>query len=182
MKASTKRILQILHVIAWIIFIGVCIEAGGLIVNAFFTLLLNPVGAKHFWQQVDLTSLYYYNHGYFLVENLLMIIVAIMKACIFYLIIKILYNKKISMSQPFSKDVECFIFKIAYLALLIGLFCLCGVKYAAWFVNQGVKMPQIQYLGLGGADVWLFMGVSLFVIAQVFKRGIEIQTENELTV
>jgi hypothetical protein len=30
--------------------------------------------------------------------------------------------------------------------------------------------------------VWLFMSVTLFVIAQIFKRGIEIQTENELTV
>jgi len=45
-----------------------------------------------------------------------------------------------------------------------------------------VKMPEIQYLRLGGADVWLFMGVILFVLAQIFKRGIEIQTENELTV
>jgi len=45
-----------------------------------------------------------------------------------------------------------------------------------------VKMPDTQHLRLGGADVWLFMSVTLFVIAQIFKRGIEIQTENELTV
>lgn len=182
MNLSTKLILKILHVIAWIIFIGVCIEAGGFIFNAFFTLLLNPVGAKHFWQQVDLSGLYYYDRGYFFVETLLMSIVAVMKACIFYLIIKILYNKKLSMSQPFSKEVERFIFRISYLALLIGIFCLWGVKYAEWFVKQGVKMPDIQYLRLGGGDVWLFMGVSLYVIAQIFKRGIEIQSENELTV
>jgi hypothetical protein len=43
-------------------------------------------------------------------------------------------------------------------------------------------MPDIQYLQLGGADVWLFMGITLLVIAQIFRRGIEIQTENELTV
>jgi len=43
-------------------------------------------------------------------------------------------------------------------------------------------MPDTQHLHLGGADVWLFMGVILFVIAQIFKRGIEIQRENELTV
>ena len=49
-------------------------------------------------------------------------------------------------------------------------------------VKKGVNMPDIQYLHLGGADVWLFMGVILFVIAQIFKRGIEIQTENELTI
>ena len=43
-------------------------------------------------------------------------------------------------------------------------------------------MPEVQYLRLGGADVWLFMGVILFVLAQMFKRGIEIQSENDLTV
>jgi len=43
-------------------------------------------------------------------------------------------------------------------------------------------MPDTQHLRLGGADVWLFMGGILFFIAQIFKRGIEIQTENELTV
>jgi hypothetical protein len=37
-------------------------------------------------------------------------------------------------------------------------------------------------LNLSGADVWLFMGVTLYVIAQIFKKGIELQTESELTV
>ena len=86
------------------------------------------------------------------------------------------------MAQPFSKEVGRFIFKVSYWALVIGLFCWWGIKYTAWFVKQGVKMPDIQSLRLGGADVWLFMGVTLFVIAQIFKRGIEIQSENELTV
>lgn len=86
------------------------------------------------------------------------------------------------MSQPFSREVGRFIFKLSYLTLLIGMFSLWGVRYAEWLVKQGVKMPDIQYLRLGGADVWLFMSVTLFVIAQIFKRGIEIQTENELTV
>jgi len=182
MKTKTNMILKILYVLSWIIFVGVCIEAGGFIFNAFFTLLLNPVGAKHFWQQVDLSPLYYYDHGYFFVETLLMSIVAVMRACIFYLIIKILHDKKLNMSQPFSSEVGRFIFRISYLALSIGLFSWWGVKYTEWFVKQGVKMPDIEHLRLGGADVWLFMGVTLFVIAQIFKRGIEIQTENELTV
>jgi hypothetical protein len=124
MKASTKLILKILYVLSWIIFIGVCIEAGGFIVNAFFTLLLNPVGARHFWQQADLSNLYYYDKGYFLLETLLMCIVAIMKACIFYLIIKIQHTKKISISQPFNKEAERFIFSISYFSLFTGVLLL----------------------------------------------------------
>ena len=182
MKTNTKLVLKILYLLSWIIFVGVCIEAGGFISNAFFSLILNPDGVKHLWQEVDLSSLYSYNHGYFFTETMLMSIVAVLRACIFYLIIKILHTKKLSMAQPFNSEVGRFIFRISYLSLLIGLFSLWGIKYTEWLVKQGVKMPDIQYLRLDGADVWLFMSVSLFVIAQIFKRGIEIQSENELTV
>ena len=86
------------------------------------------------------------------------------------------------MSQPFNKKVRRFIFLLSYAALLIGLFSLYGVKYTEWLTKQGIKMPDTQYMLLGGSDVWLFMAVVLFVIAQIFNRGIEIQSENELTV
>ena len=181
-KISTKQILKILYIISWIIFIGVCIEAGGIIFNAVFILLLNPASTKNLWQQVDLSALYQFDHGYFFVVTLLISIAAVMKACIFYLIIKILHDKKLNMAHPFNKDLERFIFNLCYLSLGIGLFSWWGVKYTEWLVRQGINMPDIQYLRLGGADVWLFMGVILFVIAQIFKRGIEIQTENELNV
>ena len=182
MKTRTKLILKILYILSWIIFTGVCIEAAGFIVNSFFTLLLNPVGAKHFWQEVDLSALYYFDHGYFFVETLLMSIVAVLKACMFYLIIKMLGDKKLSMSQPFNNEVRLFLIRGSAFAVAIGFFTAWGVKYTEWLVDKGVPMPDTQHLRLGGADVWLFMGVILFVIAQVFKRGIEIQSENDLTV
>ena len=111
-----------------------------------------------------------------------MSITALMQAWIFYLIIKILHDKKLNIAKPFNKEVGRFIFRISYLALLIGLFSWWGVKYVAWLVTQGVHMPDSQSLRLDGAGVWLFMSVTLFVIAQIFNRGIEIQSENELTV
>ena len=43
-------------------------------------------------------------------------------------------------------------------------------------------MPTIHVLKIAGGDVWLFMGVVLFVIAYIFKRGIELQEELDLTV
>ena len=180
-KISTNQMLKILYVISWIIFIGVCIEAGSFITNAFFA-LVNPVVVKRLWQQVDLSDLFKYDHGHFFVVTFIMSITAVMRAWIFYLIIKILHDKKLNISKPFNKEVGRFIFKIAYLALLIGLFSFFGVKYVTWLIWQGVHITDIQYLQLNGAAVWLFMGVTLFVIAQIFKSGIEIQSENELTV
>ena len=182
MKTRTKQILKILHVLSWIIFIGVCIEAGGSIFSAFYTLVINPIIAATFWAGNDLSGLYKYDPGHFFVETLLISIASVLKACIFYLIIKILHNKKLTMSQPFNNEVRLFIINVSCLAFGIGLFTVWGVEYTEWLVNQGVNMPDTQHLRLGGADVWLFMGVTLFVIAQIFRRGIEIQTENELTV
>ncbi len=181
-KISTEQILKILYILSWIIFVGVCIEAGGFIFNGFFTLLIDPNGASKFWTEVDLSALYKFDRGYFFVEILLMSIVGVLRACLFYIILKILHDKKLNMASPFSREVGKFIFKLAYLSLGIGLFSWWGVRYAEWFVSQGVIMPEIHYLRLGGADVWLFMSVILFVIALIFKRGIEIQTENELTI
>ena len=182
MKTRTKQILKILHVLSWIIFVGVCIEAGGSIFSAFYTLVINPINAATFWAGNDLSGLYKYDPGHFFVETLLISIASVLKACIFYLIIKILHNKKLTMSQPFNNEVRLFIINVSCLAFGIGLFTGAGVEYTEWLVNQGVNMPDTQHLRLGGADVWLFMGVTLFVIAQIFRRGIEIQSENELTV
>ena len=182
MKISTSQILKILNVLAWIIFIGVCIEAGGSIFSAFYTLTINPINAATFWEGNDLSGLYKYDPWHFFAETLLISIAAVMKAFIFYLIIKILHDKKLNMAQPFNTEVRLFILRVSGLTLGIAFFTGWGVKYTGWLVRQGVKMPDTQHLRLGGADVWLFMSVTLFVIAQIFKRGIEIQTENELTV
>lgn len=178
---STKQILGVLLVLAWLIFIGICIEAGGYITNAFFA-LANPGIVPRLWRQVDLSDLFRYNHSYFFVVTLLVSLVSVTKAWLFFLIIRLLHNKKVSIAQPFSKGVQRFIVYLSYVSLLIGLFSVYGLRYVAWLATQGIKMPDTQDLHFGGGDVWLFMAVILFVIAQIFKRGIEIQTENELTI
>ncbi|MHC1702503.1 MAG: DUF2975 domain-containing protein [Tenuifilaceae bacterium] len=181
-KTTTKQMLNVLHIVAWIIFIGLCVNAGGILFNAFYTLVINPIAANNFWGKIDLSSLINFDKGYFVTVALLMSIVTIMKAILFYLIVKILHDKKLNLLQPFNIEMKRFISNMSYLALGIGLFSYSGANYSKWFVTQGVTMPDAQSLEFGGADVWLFMGTTLLIIAQIFKRGIEIQTENELTV
>jgi hypothetical protein len=181
-KISTNQILKILYVISWIIFIGVSIEAGGFLSNTFYTLVLNPVGAKYFWNHLDLSSLYDFDRGHFFAETTFINIAAVLRAIMFYIIVKFLHDKKLDLSKPFNFELRRFVLNIGYLALGISLFSLWGASYTEWLMNKGVKMPALQYLRLAGADVWLFMSVTMFVIAQIFKRGIEIQSENDLTV
>ena len=45
MSTKTDYAFIALNVISWIIFIGLCFEAGAYLFNAFFTLFYNPFGA-----------------------------------------------------------------------------------------------------------------------------------------
>lgn len=180
-KIGTKQVLRVLLVIAWIIFIGLCIEAGGFLFNAIYS-LVKPGAVGKLWKQIDLSALLQHDRSLFFSITFIMTIAAVMKALIFYTIIKISYKKQLNVMQPFKDEVRRFISNVAYLSLGTGFFCWWGEKYTEWLVKQGVEMPGIQYMRLAGADVWLFMGVTLLVVAQLFKRGVEMQTENELTV
>ncbi len=179
---TTNQTLKVLQILSWIIFIGLCIEAGGIIFNTIYTFFINPVNTNSFWDGADLSDLYKYDEGYFLVIVLIMIIVAILKSIMFYLIVKLFVEKKLNLSQPFSIELRRFILKLSYLAVGIGLFSHSGFEYSMWLTKQGVKTADLQSLHFTGADVWLFMAVILFVIAQIVKRGIEIQNENDLTI
>jgi hypothetical protein len=110
MEITTKQVLKILYVISWIIFAGICIEASGYIFNTLFTLFINPVDAKHFWPGINFSSLYQFDKGHFAVEALHMAMPAFFRAYLFYLIIKILHDKKLNMAQPFNKETGRFIF------------------------------------------------------------------------
>ncbi|MFZ4056513.1 MAG: DUF2975 domain-containing protein [Ferruginibacter sp.] len=181
-KITTKQILKVLYVLAWIVFIGLCVEAGGIVFNAVYAVGYKPIAAINFWKGINLSPLLEYDKGYFITIIILMSIVAILKAILFYSIVSILHNKKLSFTQPFNEDIKRFIFTLSYLAIGIGFFAYWGTKQIQWLSTKGIALPDVQSLGFGGADVWIFMGIILFVIAQVFKRGIEIQSENDLTI
>jgi hypothetical protein len=182
-KITTNQMLKVLQILSWIVFIGLCVEAGGIIVNTFITLVINPLGVKNFWEGADyLAGLYTYDRGHFFVITLTMAIVAVLKSIMFYHIVKLFVDKKLNISQPFNLELRRFIVKLSCLAAGIGLFSHVGVKYAMWLTKQGAETPALHSLHLGGADVWLFMAIILFVIVQIVKRGIEIQNENDLTI
>ncbi|WP_323756072.1 hypothetical protein [Roseivirga sp.] len=182
-KITTSQVLKVLQVLSWVIFIGLCIEAGGTAINTIITMFINPQGVENFWEGADyLSSLYNFDQGHFFAITLIMTIVAVLKAFMFYLIIKLFIEKKLTIAQPFNIALRQFIVKQSYLALGIGLFSYFGSKYAIWLTEQGLPMANLESLHIAGADVWLFMVVILFVIVQVVKRGIEIQSEHDLTV
>lgn len=182
-KITNNQILKVLEILSWIIFIGLCVEAGAVVVNTFISLFINPAGVENFWKGKEyLSSLYQYDYGYFIIIAIIMCIVAILKAIMFYLIIKMFISKNLDFYKPFSLELRQFITRLSYLAFGIGLFSISGDRYSEFLSKQGLQAVNLQLLNLEGADVWLFMAVILFIISHIVKKGIEIQTENELTI
>lgn len=173
-----------LTVLAWIIFIGLCIDSGGLIVNAVISLFINPLASANYWGGINLYELHKFNQSYFITIISLLIIVSILKSIMFYLLVNILHKKKLNLSLPFNEMLGKYIFNISYLAFGIGFFSYWGknVLYHLNKISDGVLTLPIQAIKFEGADVWLFMSIILLIFANIFKKGIKLQSENELTV
>ena len=57
MSKKTNYLFIGLHIVAWVIFVGLCIEAGALIVNFIFS-LFKPEIVHNLYQKLDLSDLY----------------------------------------------------------------------------------------------------------------------------
>lgn len=181
MKTNTQTVLKITNILSWIIFIGLCIQTGAISFSYLVSIFMNPIGSENINLGLNLSELYKNSIPYYSILILLMVLISGLKAYIFYFIIKIFM--KINLVNPFSKEIYSLIIKISAVALTIGILAIIGEKYCEWLLSENLHLPMLnleQYIG--GKSEFLFMAAIIFVIAQIFKRGIEIQAENELTI
>jgi len=178
---KTKSFIFLLTILSWIIFTGLCIVAGSFIVNISLA-VFQPEWMAYTWKEADFTALYTFDRGYFFAQMSLITIATVLKAFLFFMILQLLNDKKMKIQRPFHQRVATLISKASFITLLISIFSYWGVKYSEWLTKKGIALPSVEQMELGGADVWMFMCVVLVVIAQVFKKGIELQNENDLTV
>ena len=172
---KTKQVLVIMKVISWIIFIGLCIKAGAMMVSFFVSLFVNNEATYNLYSNLDLSSLYKQNQRYFIVAMFLLILLLALKVFIFYLVIKIF--SKFNLNNPFSLKVTNLVSKIGYVSLGTGVIAVIANSYRVWLINKGFLFP----FGFGGSE-FLFMAGILLIVVFLFKRGVELQNENDLTI
>ncbi len=172
---KTKQILGLMNIISWITFIGSCIKTGAIIISFLIVLFISPGAAQNHYLGLDLSELYKSNIWYFVSTMSFVIMLSGLKAYIFYLVVRIFL--KVDFDHPFSAIAISLISKISHVALEIGVVALVAQNYSKWLLHRGVLVEQ----NWGSWD-YLFLAGIIFIIALVFKRGIEIQVENELTI
>ncbi|TDB67438.1 DUF2975 domain-containing protein [Arundinibacter roseus] len=167
-----------LYLMAWLIFVGLCVEAGGMIVNFVFS-LYNPDFVKNLYQKLDLSQLYSESKwGFFSMYSFLLSIF-ILKAWLFYIIIGLVGT--LNLSQPFkSLDVKQ-ILRISSCTFSIGLLSYLAQQTNKSLENSGFKIDNIETL-LPDSQAFILMAGIIYVIAAIVLRGVEIQKENDLTI
>lgn len=178
MTTTNNFVFKALTIIAWIIFIGLCIEAGGLVVNFIFS-IVNPAFVDKLYQKLDLSEMYGRSQWAFYSMYSFILVIAFLKAVLFYKLIMLV--SKIDLMKPFSDFAASQILQISYYTLSIGLISYIARQSAKNMQHHGFLTENLNPFW-EDAQAFVLMAAILYVIAQIFKRGLTIQNENDLTV
>ncbi len=173
MKSKTEKLLPVMNVLAWIVFIGLLIVAGS-ILTSYIVSIGNPQAAKNLYNGLDLSA---YREQSFMNYTFVAgykIILLVIQAYIAFLMTRLL--SRLNISKPFNSDVVKLTQRISYSILCIWLIAIMHNTHVAILQKTYSIVPS--YVSTDA----IFLAGIVYVLAQMFKRGAEIQSENELTV
>ena len=178
MQKNKNIVFTILHIIAWIIFVGLAIEAGDLLTNFIFS-IFNPSMVSHLYQQLDMSNMYQKSHWTFYSMYSFILFIAGLKAAMFYVVIQLLM--KLDLTKPFSNYAAEKILLISYYALSIAIISHIAREVSKYLMHHDYQVDNLSQFW-ADSQAFLFMAAVIYVIGSIFKKGVEIQTENDLTV
>ncbi|TDE17149.1 DUF2975 domain-containing protein [Dyadobacter psychrotolerans] len=171
---KTKQILQVMHVLTWIAFIGLMIEAGAILVS-YAVSCVNPEAVKNLYKDLNLEELREFSFWQYTMSVSFLVAISGMKAYVLFLVIQAL--SKVNLENPFTIEVVLILEKISYNLLGVWIVAVINNRQTEWLLRRtGITSETLA------AEEFIFMAGLVFIISQVFKRGVEIQSENDLTV
>lgn len=170
--------LMLITVVIWSVFVGLCIETGAILFNTLYS-FARPIAAQNLYKGLDLSALMARDIRHYLGILSLILYTSALKAFMFYLMIRIFL--KIDLMHPFSKPVSHLIAKISQVSMQIAIAILFTIAYRDWLAKRGFELPDLGS-STEGAFEYILMSIIIYAISKVFKRGLEIQSENELTI
>jgi hypothetical protein len=178
MSERTNFVLKGLHIVAWVIFVGLCIEAGGLIVNFIFS-IYKPEFVQNLYQKLDLSEMYNRSKWTFFSMYSFILFISLLKAYLFYVVIRLL--SKLNLSKPFNSFVSEQITQISYYTFSIGILSYIARQTVKNLQHHGYVIDNLNEFW-ADSQAFILMAAVIYVIATIFKKGVEIQNENDLTV
>lgn len=174
MQLKTDKLLAFMHVLAWIVFIGLLIKTGAILFSYGIS-TASPQGAKNLYLGLNLYPLRQYSFWDYSTHLSLLVALVMLEAYIAYLVIRVLAT--IKLSHPFTIEVAQLLERISHFILGAWVLVLVYNAHTKWLAKR-VEGMEINLI----SAEFIFLAGLVFIIAQVFKKGVEMQTENELTV
>jgi hypothetical protein len=173
-ETRTKKILKMMPILAWVACVGFAIDAGA-ILTSYLVSCFNPEGAKNLYGGLDLYNLSQFNFIYYTLSVCFLVALPIMKSLVAYQVIKTL--TKFNLQNPFTMEVANRMEKISYVLFKTWLLVVLSNVYTGFLL----KITGTVYGSWISGEFIMVVGL-VYLISQVFKRGVEIQSENDLTV
>ncbi len=178
MSKTNNLIFKGLSIVAWIIFVGLCIEAGALIVN-FIISFFKPEIIQNLYQKLDLSKMYQRSIWAYWSMYSFILSISILKAVLFYVVINLL--SKLNLANPFNSFVANQISQISYYTFSIGILSHIAKQTAKYLMHRGYDINMLDQFW-EDSQAFILMAAVVYIIATIFKKGVEIQNENDLTV
>ena len=175
MLTTNNLVFKGLKIVAWIIFVGLCIEAGGLLVNFIFS-IVNPEMVDNLYQKLDLSEMYNRSKWAFFSMYSFILFIAFLKAYLFYIVVKLV--TQINLSKPFNSFVSKQISQISYYTFSIGLLSYIAKQSAKNLQHHNYNTKMLNPFWTD-AQAFILMSAVIYVIAIIFAKGVEFQEEIE---
>jgi hypothetical protein len=176
MTKKTIDILPVLKIFAWVSLIGYIVAAAIKLIS-FGVSFFNPEVAKNIYgSPLALDVLRQHSLVYFINVMSIIIVLAVLHAMVWAQIVKLLSS--LNLKNPFSRKVGTILRRTGAQLLGIWVISVMAEQFTKWIGRH----YSLEIGSLHAMHEYLFFAGIIYIISQVFKRGIEIQEENELTV
>ena len=174
MKTKTNTLLMVMYVLSWLALAGIIVKGSAFLIT-YCVSITNPSGAKNLYMGLNFADLRQFDFVQYTGVMILLIALEVLQGYVAVMVIKVL--SQIKMTSPFTMEVARKLERISYVILLIWVVTMFYNGQITWLSKQ---LPGFEKHVIPGEFI-LIAGVVL-IFSQIFKRGVEIQTENELTV
>jgi hypothetical protein len=176
MHARTKNILRILTILSYVAMFGYIVQFGSQLISVVVSFFNPDAAGDIYMSSLGLYDLRQHSVTMFLSVMSFVLILSAINAYIWYWVVRLLSN--LNLQNPFSRKVAAILERIGFALLGIWIVSLIGDQ----FVHQLSKNTGFAIGRIGRMNEYLFIAGIVYIISQVFKRGVEMQEENELTI
>ena len=172
-KMKTKNLLKFMHILAWLAFIGLMIKSGSNLFSYFLS-LNDPEVSKNLFGEIYLYD--FYTHSFWQYSFIVgyKFVFYAMEAFVALLIIKLLKNLKLN--DPFNEFVATKMKQIGWAITFLWIIAMIHNFHMQFTgAKHGLAMNLIS-------TDFIFLAFVIFIFTKIVQQGIDLKTENELTI